>query len=188
MKFSVLLFALAITATVAEPLDGDKPAQSQASFEAAIHNHSTAPSYVLITVVDSRSKSVRTTCTTANLLMGAIHREFGLEYDKASQAKAEEIALANKTHVFHLAKREALKNIPYSFSQSDLEAVRAKLASLSIAQLRDGFANTGSLHSIYRVEPWERHQAYRDATACVLIERGLSPGMGDRTDHIWLAP
>lgn len=188
MKLSFMLLALVMTATVAEQLDVDEPSQSHASFEAAIRNHSTAPPYVLITVVDSRSKSVRTTCTTVNFLMGAIHLEFGFEYDEAGQAKAEKVALSNQAHVFSFAKPEALKNIPLSFSQGDLEAVRARLAPLSIAQLRAGFASTGSLHSLYQIEPWERHQAYRDATACVLIERGLSPGMGDISDRIWLAP
>jgi hypothetical protein len=158
------------------------PMQSQSSFEAAIKNHSTAPPYVLITVVDDRTNTQRTTCTTSNLFMGAIHFEHGLGFDAKGQAEAERIALTNRSHVFHFSKAKALENIPSSFTESDLKVIRAKLAPLTIDQLRKGFSGSGELHSIYRVQPWERHQAYRDATACVLIERGLSPGMGDVSD------
>ena len=120
--------------------------------------------------------------------MGAIHFEYGLGYDKQGEAKAERIELTNRSHVFHFSKAKALENIPFSFSESDLKMIRAKLEPLTIDQLRKGFAGDGELHAIYRVQPWERHQAYRDATACVLIERGLSPGQGDRSDQLWLAP
>ena len=178
------LLALAGAAVAAGP---SEPFQSQASFEAAIRNHSTAPPYVLITVVDDRSKTQRSTCTTSNLLMGAIHFEYGLGYDKKGEAEAERIVLANRTHVFHFSKPKALENIPFSFSEGDLKEIRSKLAGMSVEQLREGFSGTGELHSIYRVKPWERHQAYRDAAACVLIERGLSPGMGDISDQLWLA-
>ena len=162
--------------------------QSQASFEAAIGNSSTAPSYVLITVVDDGAKTQRSTCTTANLLLGAIHREYGIEYNARGVVEAKRIALTNQSHIFHFSKAEALKNIPSYFSEDDLKSIRAKLATLADEQLRDGFSISGNLHAIYRVQSWERHRAYRDATACVLIERGLSPGHGDISDQLWLAP
>jgi hypothetical protein len=183
------LLALSILAVVAAaaPVVGGEPSQSRASFEAAIHNATTAPPYVLIDVVDERSKSTRTICTTVNLLMGAIHREYGLEYDEVGQARAKEIALSNTAHVFRFSKRAALSNIPITYSPSDLASVRARLAPLTLEQLREGFSPLGKLHEIYDLKDWERHKAYRDATACVLIERGLSPGMGDRSDQLWLA-
>jgi hypothetical protein len=162
--------------------------QSQQSFEAAIENASTAPSYVLITVVDDRENTKRSTCTTSNFLLGAIHREYRLGYDKEGVARARGIALENRSHVFHFSNSNALKNIPSSYSEDDLNSIRSKLASLTVEQLREGFSVSGNLHSIYRVQPWERHRAYRDATACVLIERGLSPGHGDVVDRLWLAP
>jgi hypothetical protein len=164
------------------------PIQSQRSFEAAIRNHSTAPSYVMITVVDDATGEARTACTTANFLLGAIHREHDLGYDGDSLAMAERLALENTAHVFHFSKRSALENIPIQYSQQDIETVREKLAGLSAEQLRDGFSSYGYLHAIYRSKPHKQHVAYRDATACVLIERGLSPGMGDIGDALWIAP
>jgi hypothetical protein len=174
-------------ALMSSSLSAAEPIQSQQSFEAAIRDQSTAPLYVLITVVDDRSKSQRLTCTTSNLLLGAIYREYGLRYDKDGKIEAERIAFGNRAHVFHFSKPKALKNIPVYFHENDLRAIRSKLASLSIEQLRSGFSATGELHSIYQVTPWKRHRAYRDATACALIERGLSPGLGDRSGQLWLA-
>jgi hypothetical protein len=166
----------------------ETPLQSQASFEAAVRNQSTAPPYVLITVVDARSEETRSICTTVNLLLGAIHREYGIQSDREGQVRAQQIALANKNHVFRFTTHEALANIPLYYSQDDLAFVRTDLQALSVSQLREGFSAFGKLHSIYHVSPMERSRAYRDATACVLIERGLSPGMGCRSGRLWLAP
>ena len=184
MNFLTVLLALAMTsASAVEPLSNSEPAQSQASFEAAIRNsYSTAPSYVLVEVVDARTESTRSTCTTVNLLLGAIRREYDLGSDKAGVSKAIEIAQSNKTHVFRFAKEDALNNIPVKYSNSDLVGIRAQLAPLSTDELRAGFARAGKLHALYR------NDASRDAVACVLIERGLSPGMGDRVPILWLAP
>ena len=46
----------------------------------------------------------------------------------------------------------------------------------------------GKLHSIYMRLPLKQGYAYRDAVACVLIERGLSPRMADITGQIRIAP
>jgi len=175
---------LALVALAAGP---KAPVQSQASFEAAIKNHSTAPPYVLVTVVDDRTKTERSVCTTSNLLLGAIYFEHGLGTGAQAWAEAERIALSNRDHVFHFSKPKALENVAPTYTEKDLETIRAKLAPLSVEQLRQGFSGSGDLHAIYRVQPRERHTAYRDATACVLIERGLSPGMGDVSDQLWLA-
>src|SRR4051812_37442030 len=110
MKRLLALLTVAVVAGLV-PVVGGGPSQSRASFEAAIHNATTAPPYVLIDVVDESSKNSQTICTTVNLLMGAIHREYGLEYDEAGQARAKEIALSNTAHVFKFSKRAALSNI-----------------------------------------------------------------------------
>lgn len=142
MKLSPLLITLVMTsALAAESFSGGQFIQSRASYEAAIPNHSTSPSYVLITVVDARTESARSICTTANLLIGAIHREYGLGYDLADISKSDEIALSNQTHVFRFTKRDALNNIPITYSGGDLAAARAFLAPLSAAELKDKFSS-----------------------------------------------
>ena len=178
--------AVFFTAFVSSAADG--PIQSQASFEAAVRNHSTAPPYVLITVVDEKAGKVRSGCTTVNAFMGAIHMEYGLGYDPAGEARATDIALTSQDHVFKFKNRRALENIAFAYSGAVLNEIRGKLSGLSEQQLRDGIATSGSLHELYQGKrPWQVHDAYRDALACVLIERGLSPGMGDPTDQLWVA-
>jgi hypothetical protein len=84
MKLSAILFlCIALTsAYAAEPFGGGEPVQSRTSFEAAIHSLTLeAQSYVLITVVDASTESVRSICTKANFLLGALHYEYGIGYD-----------------------------------------------------------------------------------------------------------
>src|SRR5207248_2029244 len=50
-------------------------------FRQALANRSTSPDYVLITVTTSGGKP-RAICTTANFLLGAIHREHGFSYSE----------------------------------------------------------------------------------------------------------
>ena len=189
MKLTLLWFALTLNAACYAADESTVPFQSKSSYEAAMRTGlSTSPSYVLITVVDANSGETRTGCTTANLLLGAIHKEYEGAFDIEGSAKAELIAQSNLSHTFRLAKPDALANVPFRFSQDDWAIVREKLQGLTIQELREGFTRSGKLHSIYDVGPWPRHQAYRDATACVLIERGLSPRMADITGQLWLAP
>lgn len=172
MLKAMLLFAAATSAA--------EPVQSRASYEAAIHNRTTSPSYVMITIVDANTKVERTTCTTANLLAGALHLETGLAYNAEGQRQATELAISNAEHRFVFSSEAALRNLPIPFSPEELEQARARFAPLSIEELRAGFGTKpwGALHDAFP----DRH--YRGAVACVLIERGLSPYMGDRTGAV----
>ena len=49
-------------------------------FEEALGNQTSAPSFVLITVIDGKSGEGRQVCTEAPFLLGALHRELGLGY------------------------------------------------------------------------------------------------------------
>ena len=162
--------------------------QSQTSFDAAIKNHSTSPSYVQITVVDATAGTSLSTCTTANLLLGAIHLEHDIPFNQSGGADVEQLALSNSGHTFRFTKPAAVANIGINFTDADLAFVRDKLKGLSEAELRDGFSVHGKLHSIYMRLPLKQGYAYRDASACVLIEHGLSPKMADITGQIRIAP
>lgn len=170
----MILFAAATSASAAEPV------QSRASYETAIHNRTTSPGYVMITIVDANTKVERTTCTTANLLAGALHLETGLASNAEGQRQATELAISNAEHRFEFSSEAALRNIPIAFSPEELEQVRARFARLSTEELRAQFGAKpwGALRNAFP----DRH--YRGAVACVLIERGLSPYMGDRTGAV----
>jgi hypothetical protein len=160
LKTILLSFGLAAAACQAQSATGAAPMQSQASFETAIGNHSMSPSYVLISVVDDNTGQSRTFCTTANFLMGAIHREYGIGFGGGDIAKADAIAIASKDHVFHFRRQEALDNVRMSYSEAELAAVRESSAPPSVAG------------------------GNKDAVACVLIEHGLSPHMADRSGQV----
>jgi hypothetical protein len=154
--------------------------QSSASYEAAIRNTSTAPSYVMVTIIDANTNLERTTCTTANFLVGALHIENGLANDAEGRRQATTLALSNTEHRFTFFSEAALRNIPIGSSPEELKEVRARFAPVSNEALRAGFGTKpwGALHDAF---PDRR---YLNAVACVLIERGLSPYMGDRTGAI----
>lgn len=155
------------------------PMQSQAGFEAAFRTISTSPAYVLITAVDDNTGRGRTFCTTSNFLLGAIHMEHGLGYDKNGVLKAMSMARENKEHVFHFRKQEALDNVPVSYTESELAAARELLAPLSTEELDARFSALGNSGL-----PIDRYR--RDAIACALIERGLSPQRADISGQVYI--
>ena len=155
------------------------PYQSPESFQAAIRDDSTSPVYVLITVVDDITGQSRTGCTTGNLLLGAIHRQYSLAYDMAGIANAQNMALTNTSHVFHFSMPEALANVAFRYSPGDMEAARTLVHSMSDQQLRQGLGPRGELRS--------SSEPVRDARACALVERGLWIRMADRSGELRLA-
>jgi hypothetical protein len=96
--------------------------------------------------------------------------------------QAQEIALKNRERRFRFTQPDALAAIKPTFSDADLDAARARLAPLSNDQIRAGlrFGPSGSLRMEYANE---RDQA---AAACALIERGMSPGRGDRPRSLYV--
>jgi hypothetical protein len=62
--------------------------------------------------VNDNTGETQTECMPANLLRGAIHREYNLDFDAASIEKVIQIALANSSRVFHFSKQSAIDNIP----------------------------------------------------------------------------
>lgn len=162
------------------------PLQSQVSFEAAVRDTSTSPRYVAVTIVDDRDGTSHPACVTANLFEGAVMRQRGLAFDRAGVDEAERFILATPTHVFHFSKPEAFANLPPSFTPGELASVHRQLQGLSVTALRVGFSDNGSLHSIYLGHGRDGFLVLRDATACVLFERGLSSGELDMTARLWI--
>ena len=85
--------------------------QMWALYVKALKNQSTAPNYVLITVVDSRTGTNRVVCTEAPSLLGAIHQEHELAYNEKGERKAMSLALAQRDRTFKFSNPEAIKNV-----------------------------------------------------------------------------
>jgi hypothetical protein len=166
-----LLLAAAPTASAASPAD---------LFRRALENHSTAPSYVLITLVSANGQSRREVAIPAPFLLGAIHTEHHLKYDDAGMARAMQIALAQQDRVFQFKDRRAVRNVQPRYTEEQLSAMRERLKNETVSSLFAGF-NTGSrpLHALYDRPSYREWAALRDAIAHVLLERGLLAGHGD---------
>jgi hypothetical protein len=127
-RYTSISFALAL-AIFATGLSGRSTAQtrqSQAAFETAIRDSSNSPYVVLITVVDDRTGQAETGCTLATFLRGAIYVEkWGSPVNRPAAEtrprleEAQQIALANTSHVFHFSSQAALDNIlPLSYQEA----------------------------------------------------------------------
>jgi hypothetical protein len=156
------------------------PVQSRESYEAAVREISSSPAYVLISISDSDTGQAKPVCTEAPFLQGAIHHEYGLAHDAAGSSKAVDIALKSKDHVFRFHQQAALDNIAVRYSDQDLAAARTLLAPLSKDELQAKFS------SLYRDKRLPTDGYARDAIACVLIERGLSPRMADISGQVYI--
>jgi hypothetical protein len=176
MLKALILYAITVPAMATEY------SQSAASYEAAIRGSfetvTSAPAYVMVTIADANTGLERQTCTTANLLAGAIDLEYELTHDDAGRKQALALALSNTSHRFVFTKQAALNNVSIEFTPQDLEHIRTWLAPVSNQDLMAG------------AQPWTSRdtpyagRGYRSAVACVLIERGLSPYMADLTGQV----
>jgi hypothetical protein len=155
--------------------------QSRESYEAAVRNRSTSPSYVMISVAGGGTEPAKVICTTANFILGAIHREYALGYDAAGVLKATEIALANSNHIFTFSQPSARANIPMNYSEDDLAAARKLFAPIPTDELKRQFS------SLSRESRLPTNGYNRDAMACTLIERGLSPRLSDLSGQVYIA-
>jgi hypothetical protein len=153
---------------------------SQSMFRAALTNSSTAPDYVLIQVHGPGDQPERTVCTTANLFLGAIHREFDLGYSEADEKRALEIALKQPERSFIFRKKAAIDNLADYETPESLVDVRRQFAGKKDSELLDReFIN--SIANTSRAS----HKAYRDAVAHVLLERGIGCTMGCVSDELF---
>jgi hypothetical protein len=89
------------------------PVQTQAAFEAALQDTSTAPQFIAITVVNDDSGQAMSGCITANLFLGAMHKEYDLGYDPDAIGRIMAAAAgAGAGRIFHFRKAEAWANMP----------------------------------------------------------------------------
>jgi hypothetical protein len=157
-------------------------------FARALANGSTAPDYVLISVVDPDTHTVRIVCTTANFFLGAIHREYDIGYTEADIKRAKAIALKQRDRIFVFKNKAALANLADYATPEALADVRTIFATKSDSELLDGKlveSLTVSRRDLPDAEAVARHDAYRDAIARALLERGLGCTRGDVVDALY---
>jgi hypothetical protein len=151
---------------------------------------STSPLYLLFTLNDPIKHTRRVVSAPATGLLGGIHFEYHLDFDTAGMTKAGRIAASQPRHEFTFHGRKALHNVRPYYTEAILADVRQRLAGRSNEQLfQDGLLYTEHPHytldEIYSKRDQDSYNAYRDATAHVLLERGILVGEDDRTGLLY---
>ncbi|MQQ99765.1 hypothetical protein [Glaciimonas soli] len=161
------------------------PLQTESSFKSAVENSS---EYAIFTVIDDRTGHSRTGCACTNFLRGAFHIEYEIGYTSEESKKVVTLILSHTDRTYHFTNPKAIANIPFYYSEKDVETARSRLEGMSNQQLREFVSSKGDLESLRQTASgsMENHNARRDSTICALIERGFSAGTGDRTDRIWI--
>jgi hypothetical protein len=158
-------------------------------YRRGLANQSTAPLFVLVTLVDTKSGSERAACVDAPFLLGAIHIEHRLSYDDAGTSKAMAIALNQPDRRFSFKSAEALANVQPMYSAEVADSMRGKLTGKSDAQLREGLETyKGELHLLYRPKGIHKTNVADLHAVCeVLLERGILVGHTDIVYQLYLA-
>lgn len=180
----LLLAGLGLSA-VASGAEVEPLQQSHADYLKAIKNVSTSPFYVQVLIAFSPDQTPRPYCVRAPFLQGALAREMGLEDDPAKWRTVQKLALENTERKFLITKPEAINNLALErYTEDDLNRARALLAPYSPSDLKAAFTTTSLLQS--RRISTAGYQ--RDALACALLERGLTPRSADITGAIVFFP
>ncbi len=153
--------------------------QDQAHYEQAVRDASTAPYFVLVTIVDDGAKKSWTGCTLPRFVESAIDAEHGSANDDEAIARGRQAMLDAKDHVFHFANPKALASVAMdAYAPGDLDRARAYLHAHGTAFLLSS--------------DWEKIDAAnklnRTALACAVIEKGLAARMSDGTGEVFAEP
>src|ERR1700733_8544652 len=144
--------------------------QDQAHYEQAVRDKTSAPYFVLVTIVDDAAKTSWTGCTLPEFVEGALDIEQGAANDDADMAHDAQTMLQAKDHTFHFSNPKALAELRMDASApSDLERARAYLRAHGTAfLLSSDWAKIDAANALNRT-----------ALACAIIEKGFAARMAD---------
>lgn len=154
--------------------------QNHDSFTSAIKRSTdTVNEYVLIQLTNINDNSTSNVCVTANLFMGAIHREYELDYSNDDLEKAYEIVISNKSHHFTFSKLNAIANMPFNHSGSDVALIQKFIKHYTLAELEAGLKKHTLYNEVKNNQLITNHfngkhyLVFSGALACALIDRGF---------------
>jgi len=132
MKVLISILALVLTLPLTSyqhkiDRDNDLEIEKYLNFLAAVKNSSTLSYFTVIKVKDINSGVTKEICTKGNFVVGAIHRELNLDYDRLGLSKAFEYARSKKDRYFEFKNKEALENISFFGYKTELvKRIQAK--------------------------------------------------------------
>ncbi len=144
---------------------------SDVQFQRAMENISTAPNYVLVTIVNGKTGAREDVCLEAFELLGAIEVERGLGHKQAV-----EVALAQPDRTFTFTDEKALEAASRRYGDEVLEEARRHLGKMPIDQVEAATRDQQSeLYDFCKRKPGTFYGRFR-AAAHVLSERGVLCG------------
>jgi len=121
---------------------------SDAQFEFALRNVSTAPNYVLITVIDANVGKQQTVCIESEALLWAINIE-----RKLNREEAVTFSLEQENRAFRFSNARALKLASRAYSETMLAEAREFLANMTIEEIDTATRDQSSKFYQLRQEP-----------------------------------
>ena len=176
-NINVMKFAWAVTllmtmltpssAYSAEVLNG----LSDSQFESALRNISTAPNYILVTVVNGNTGYHAPVCMEAEFLLSALNIEYNLKW-----AEAVAFALAQPNRTFKFSNTNALSRVERAYSDQTLQDARDFLGNMTVDEIHAATIDQNStLYEFCAREPGAYGIRF-PAIAHVLSERGILCG------------
>lgn len=145
-------------------------------FWRGIHNASTAPFLVLVTIADASTSTSTRTCVEGNRFLQALAIERGLDRHSGSGGELIQFAIAQPRQEFTFTRPEALKLVAREYDDKLLREIREGLDKLTDAEILDG----GGWRTYWLLGD-TREPEYRGrfhALGHALLERGFLPGRG----------
>jgi hypothetical protein len=159
---------------------------SDGQFEFALRNISTAPNYILVTVVDGNNGKRQSVCMEAEALLTALHLERQLKWEDAVVFAARQ-----RDRTFTFSNTNALKSVTRAYSEQILQEARAFLAKITEGEIEAGTGDQESEFYKFCARDPGSFTSRFPAVAHVLSERGIlcvrscQPGLFaiDKTTH-----
>ncbi len=133
---------------------------SEDQFDAALHNMSTAPNYVLLSVTEGNSELPEDVCVTAMDFVAAICRELGL-----GLLEAQEYALNKVDRTYQFSNPRAIQLFARNYTYLMLTEARFFLMDMTVEEI------AAAIRSYYRTP--KNGKANYAALAHALAERGI---------------
>ena len=144
---------------------------SAVQFESALRNISTAPNYIVITIVNGNTGQQESVCMEAEALLTALYIEHNLKL-----AEATAFALAQPAWIFTFSNTNALGFVERAYSDQILQEARDFLAEMSVDEINIATLDQKSMfYEFCAREPGAFGMRF-PAVAHVLTERGILCG------------
>ena len=154
-------------------------------FKEALKDDSSSPLYLLVNVPKYGKRDV---CVQAPFLLTAISLEHGFAFDRVGVRQAVEFALRSFGKPLHFSDTKAEQVVKPRYGQEQLMKAERFLAVFRKDEISKELGASGSrLHAFYAGQrDASARIAYRDALACVMLNRGILVGVQDRTGRLFI--